>query len=62
MAKRPRKKKVAPIRKIWELPEEEILAVITHLRSKYPDSAQLYRYMREIKRREEGAPIPEVLE
>lgn len=62
MAKRPRKKKVAPIPKIWELPVEEIMKVVNHLSENYPDSAQLMSYSKELKRREEGLPIPEVVE
>lgn len=62
MARRPRKKKIPPVLKIWEMKEEEIIKIVEHLREKYPDSAQLYRYMKELKRREDGDPIPEVKE
>lgn len=55
--KKPRKKKVKPIQKIWEMDVAAIQAVIDHVKPKYPDSAQLARYEQELKRREEGKPV-----
>lgn len=62
MSRKPRKKKVQPIPKLWEMDEAAILAVIQHLSENYPDSAILGRYKAEIKRRQENKPIPEITE
>ena len=59
MARKPRKKKVQPVQKIWEMDVAAIQAVIDHIKPNYPDSAQLVRYEKELKRRENNQPIEE---
>ena len=53
MARKPRKKKVAPIRHISDWSDEELGGMIEHLQAKYPTSDQLIRFEAEAKRREE---------
>lgn len=60
MARKPRRKKVPEIRKIWDVPLEEIQAVVEHLKKNFPTSGHLVHLEKELKRREEGKPIPEV--
>lgn len=55
------KKRVKPIQKLWELPDDNVRAVIERLEDKYPDSQQLATYVKEWKRRQTGAPL-EVVE
>lgn len=57
--KKPRKKKIPEIKKIWDLPIEEIMNVITQLEDKYPDSGQLVSYKKEVTRRERGDAVEE---
>ena len=59
MARKPRKKKVPTVPKIWEMDVAAIQAVIDHIKPKYPDSAQLARYEKELKRREDNQPVEE---
>ena len=60
MARKPRKKKVQPIPKIWEMDVAAIQAVIDHVKPNYPDSAQLVRYEAELVRRAKDLPVEEV--
>lgn len=53
MARKPRKKKIAPIRHISDWSEEELGGMIAHLQEKYPTSEQLTRLEAEAKRRKE---------
>ncbi|MGL5015455.1 MAG: hypothetical protein ACRC6V_14400 [Bacteroidales bacterium] len=57
--RKPRRKKIQPVAKIWEMDVAAIQAVIDHVKPKYPDSAQLVRYEKELKRREDNQPIEE---
>lgn len=58
--KKPRKKKIQPIRKLWEIDDGELNAVIAHLQIAYPTSQQLETFEKEMARRKAGLPIPEV--
>ena len=60
--RRARKKKVQPIPKLWEMSDAVVQAVIDHIKPKYPDSPQLARFEKEMKRREEGKSVEEVYE
>ncbi len=60
MAKRPRKKKIPELRKIWDFPQEEVEALAAHLRANYPTSHHLITYERELLRRANNEPIPEI--
>ena len=60
MARKPRKKKVPTVPKIWEMDVAAIQAVIDHVKPNYPDSAQLVRYEAELERRAKDLPLEEV--
>ncbi|UZV39647.1 hypothetical protein APT65_00032 [Trabzonvirus APT65] len=58
--RKPRKKKIPEIKKIWDLPLEEIERIIASIEDRFPTSNQLESYRKEIKRREEGEDVKEV--
>lgn len=62
MAIKPRKykKRLKPVQKLWEMDEAAVKAVVDNLKDRYPDSAQLARYEKELKRRETNAPLEDV--
>lgn len=57
--KRTRKKKAPTIPKVWEMPDTAVQAIIDHIKSNYPDSAQLVRYENEMQRRVDGVSVEE---
>ncbi|UIW10572.1 hypothetical protein PQC38_gp096 [Aeromonas phage BUCT695] len=57
MARKPRKKKIPEIRKIWDLPQQEIEDVVAHLREKFPTSGLLKSYEKELTRRINNEPV-----
>lgn len=57
MARKPRKPKVKPIVNIWDMDEETIQKVITHLEKDFPLSGMLIRYKAEIGRRNDGLSV-----
>lgn len=58
--RKPRKKKIPEIKKIWDLPLEEIERIITSIEERFPTSGQLESYRKEIRRREEGNDVREM--
>lgn len=58
--RKPRKKKIPEIKKIWDLPLEEIERIIASIEEKFPTSGQLESYRKEIRRREAGEDVNEI--
>lgn len=54
------KKKLKPIPKIWDMSEAAIQAVIDSIKPKYPDSAMLARYEKELDRRAKDLPLEDI--
>ena len=59
MARKPRKPKVKPIIHVWDMDEETIQKVITHLEKDFPLSGMLIRYKAELGRRKDGLSVEE---
>lgn len=57
MARKPRKPKVKAIVNLWDMDEETIQKVITHLEKDFPLSGMLIRYKAEIGRRNDGLSV-----
>lgn len=58
--RKPRKKKIPDIKKIWDLPLEEIERIIASIEERFPTSGQLESYRKEVKRREGGEDVREI--
>lgn len=58
--RKPRKKKIPEIKKIWDLPLEEIERIIASIEERFPTSGQLESYRKEVKRREGGEDVREI--
>lgn len=54
------KKRVKPIQKLWEMDTAAIQAVIDSVKPRYPDSAMLARYEKELDRRAKDLPLEDI--
>lgn len=59
MARKPRKVKVKPIPKLWDMEDKALSILIQHLQEGFPNSGALKSYLAEQGRRNDGLSVEE---